>query len=102
MEPRPRDFTTPTFRPFEGKTEPLDHIYHFQQKMALETRDEAVTCKVFSTTLAGPALLWFRLGPSRRLVRLKPAAGINASGPPPSKLTIQHGGCPGQVGRGVQ
>ncbi|PON45402.1 hypothetical protein PanWU01x14_259240, partial [Parasponia andersonii] len=29
MEPRPRDFTTPTFRPFEGKTDPLDHIYHF-------------------------------------------------------------------------
>ncbi|PON45507.1 hypothetical protein PanWU01x14_258700 [Parasponia andersonii] len=60
MKPKPKDFTTLTFRPFEGKIDPLDHIYHFQQKMALETRDEAVTYKVFSTTLAGPPLLWFR------------------------------------------
>ncbi|PON57911.1 hypothetical protein PanWU01x14_170010 [Parasponia andersonii] len=67
MEPRPRDFMTPTFRPFEGKTDPLDHIYHFQQKMALETRDEAVTCKVFSTTLVGPALLWFRQLPEKSI-----------------------------------
>ncbi|PON74707.1 hypothetical protein PanWU01x14_047660 [Parasponia andersonii] len=60
IEPRPRDFTTPTFKPFEGKTDHLDHIYHFQQKMFLETRDEAVACKDFSMTLVGSALLWFR------------------------------------------
>ena len=59
-EPKPKDFTTPTIKVFEGKTDPLNQIYQFQQKMALETRNEAIICKVFSTTLAGPALLWFR------------------------------------------
>ncbi|XP_062113888.1 uncharacterized protein LOC133824886 [Humulus lupulus] len=28
--------------------------------MALEANNEAIQCKVFSTTFSGPALLWFR------------------------------------------
>ena len=48
-EPKPKDFGVPSFKQFDGKTDPVDHIFNFQQKMALETRNEAILCKVFST-----------------------------------------------------
>ena len=55
-EAKPKDFVVPTFKQFDGKSDSVDHIFNFQQKMALERRNEAVLCKVFSTTLIGPAL----------------------------------------------
>ena len=58
-EPKPKDFVVPTFKQFDGKSDPVDHIFNFQQKVALETRNEAILCKVFSTTLTGPAWAWF-------------------------------------------
>ena len=64
-EPKPKDFVVLTFKQFDGKSDPVDHIFNFQQKMALETRNEAVLCKVFSTTLNGPALAWFRRLPDK-------------------------------------
>ena len=59
-EPKPKDFVVPSFKQFDGKSDPVDHIFNFQQKMALETRNEAILYKVFSTTLVGPTLAWFR------------------------------------------
>ena len=55
-EPKPKDFVVPSFKQFVGKSDPVDHIFNFQQKMALETRNEAILCKMFSTTLVGSAL----------------------------------------------
>ena len=59
-EPKPKDFVVPSFNQFDGKSDLVDHIFNFQQKMALETRNEAILCKVFSTTLIGLTLAWFR------------------------------------------
>ncbi|XP_062119221.1 uncharacterized protein LOC133832968 [Humulus lupulus] len=59
-EPKPRDFVIPSLPAFNGKGDPLNHLFQFQQKMALEANNEAIQCKVFSTTFSGPALLWFR------------------------------------------
>ena len=59
-EPKPKDFVVPFFKQFDGKLDPVDHIFNFQQKMALEARNEVILCKVFSTTLVGQALAWFR------------------------------------------
>ena len=59
-ESKLKDFVVPTFKQFDRKFDPVDHIFNFQQKMALETRNEVILCKVFSTTLTGPALAWFR------------------------------------------
>ena len=55
-EPKPKDFVVPSFKQFDGKSDPVDHIFNFQQKMALKTRNEAILYKVFSTTLVGLAL----------------------------------------------
>ncbi|XP_062099702.1 uncharacterized protein LOC133805534 [Humulus lupulus] len=59
-DPKPRDFVIPFLPTFNGKGDPLNHLFQFQQKMALEANNEAIQCKVFSTTFSGPALLWFR------------------------------------------
>ena len=55
-KPKPKDFVVPSFKQFDGKLDPVDHIFNFQQKMVLEMRYEAILCKVFFTTLIGPAL----------------------------------------------
>ena len=38
-EAKPKDFVVATFKQFDGKANPVDHIFHFQQKIALETRN---------------------------------------------------------------
>ncbi|XP_062113014.1 uncharacterized protein LOC133824156 [Humulus lupulus] len=59
-EPKPLDFTILPLPAFNRKGDPLNHLFQFQQKMALEANNEAIQCKVFSITFSGPALLWFR------------------------------------------
>ena len=31
-EPKPKDFVVPIFKQFDDKFDPVDHIFHFQQK----------------------------------------------------------------------
>ncbi|CAB4272521.1 unnamed protein product [Prunus armeniaca] len=57
---KPVKFTQPKFKLFEGTTNPIEHIYHFQQQMVLEGDDEALLCKLFPSSLSGSALIWFR------------------------------------------
>ena len=66
-EPKPKDFVVPSFKQFDGKSDHVDHIFNFKQKMVLETRNKAILCKVFSTTLVGPALAWFRQLPEKSI-----------------------------------
>ena len=55
-----KDFTLPIFKMLEKNSDPIKHIFQFQQKMVLENINEEILCKVFLTTLIGPILLWFR------------------------------------------
>ena len=64
-ELKPKDFVVLTFKSFDGKSYPVNHIFNFQHKMALEMRNEAILCKVFSTMLTGPALTWFKQLPKK-------------------------------------
>ncbi|CAN6713089.1 unnamed protein product [Malus baccata var. baccata] len=57
---KPAKFTQPKFRLFECATDPIEHIYHFQQQMAIEGDDEAFLCKLFPSSLSGSSLTWFR------------------------------------------
>ena len=66
-EPKPKDFVVPSFKQFDGKSDPVNHSFNFQQKMALETKNEASLCKVFTTTLVGSALAWFRQLPEKSI-----------------------------------
>ena len=55
----PRIFVMPPFAMYDGSFDPYDHILHFNQAMILNAGDDRLLCKVFPTSLKGPALAWF-------------------------------------------
>ena len=55
----PRRFNQPTFSPNNGRTDPVEHISHFNQKMAVHSRDKALMCKIFPSSLGPMAMRWF-------------------------------------------
>ena len=55
----PRRFTQPTFTLYNGRTDPIEHVSHFNQKMAIHYKNEALMCKVFPSCLGPVAMRWF-------------------------------------------
>ena len=59
----PRKFSLPNLKPYNGTTDPMDHIASYKQRMftAAIPHDlrEACMCKSFRSSLIGPALQWF-------------------------------------------
>ncbi|XP_065622769.1 uncharacterized protein LOC136064673 [Quercus suber] len=47
----PQRFNQPTFTIYDGKTDPVEHVSHFNQRIAVYSKDEAVICKVFPSSL---------------------------------------------------
>ena len=37
----------------------MEHVSHFNQKMAVHSKDEALMCKIFSSSLGLMAMRWF-------------------------------------------
>ena len=52
----PRWFTQPTFTMHNGRTDPVEHVSHFNQRMAMHSKNEAFMCKVFPSSL-GPVAM---------------------------------------------
>ena len=44
---------------YNGKTDPVEHVSHFNQRMAILSRNEALMCKVFPSSLGPVAMRWF-------------------------------------------
>ena len=44
---------------YDGSSDPYNHLLHFNPAMILNTGDDRLLCKVFPTSLKGPALAWF-------------------------------------------
>ncbi|XP_023880743.1 uncharacterized protein LOC111993117 [Quercus suber] len=57
--PMPNRFTRPPFNSYDGKTDPVEHVSHYIQMMSLHTRNDALMCKVFPSSLGPTALRWF-------------------------------------------
>ena len=55
----PRRFHQPTFAIYNGGTDPVEHMSQFNQRMAVHSRDDALMCKVFSSSLGPMAMRWF-------------------------------------------
>ena len=55
----PRWFNSPTFTIYNGRTEPVEHVSHFNQRMAVHSRNEALICKVFLSSLGVVVMRWF-------------------------------------------
>ena len=39
--------------------DPMEHVSHFNHKMAVHSKDEALMCKVFPFSLGLVAMMWF-------------------------------------------
>ena len=52
----PSRFHQPTFTIYNGQTDPVEHVSHFNQRMAIHSKDEALMCKVFPSNL-GPVAM---------------------------------------------
>ena len=54
----PRRFHQPTFTIYNGRIDPVEHLSHFSQRMAVHSKDEALMCKVFPSNLGLVAMRW--------------------------------------------
>ena len=57
--PFPSKFKMPTLDSYDGMRDPCDHIATFKTTMHLQGVPDKIMCKVFPTTLKGPARVWF-------------------------------------------
>ncbi|KAL4600618.1 hypothetical protein ACB092_11G212300 [Castanea dentata] len=55
----PRRFTQPTFTIYNGRTDPVEHVSHFNQRMVVHSHNETLMCKVFPSSLGPVAMRWF-------------------------------------------
>ena len=55
----PQWFTQPTFIMYNGWTDHVEHVSHFNQRMAVHSKNEALMCKVFPSSLGLMAMRWF-------------------------------------------
>ena len=55
----PQRFQHPTFTLYNGKTDLVKHVSQFNQRMTVHSRDEALMCKVFPSSLGLVAMRWF-------------------------------------------
>ena len=55
----PRRFQQPTFTLYTGNTDLVEYVSQFNQRMAVHSKNEALMCKVFPSSLGPVAMRWF-------------------------------------------
>ncbi|RYR73594.1 hypothetical protein Ahy_A02g008018 [Arachis hypogaea] len=60
----PKGFDKPTDMKYDGTKDPQEHLTAFEARMNLEGASDAVRCRAFPVTLAGPAIKWFNALPN--------------------------------------
>ena len=55
----PRCFTQPTFTMYNGRIDPVEHVSHFNKRMAVHSKNETLMCKVCLSSLGPMAMRWF-------------------------------------------
>ena len=55
----PQQFSQPTFTMHNGRTDPVEYVSHFNQRMAVHSKNEPFMCKVFPSSLGPMAIRWF-------------------------------------------
>ena len=55
----PWRFQQPTFTIYNGNTDPVEHVSQFNQRMAVHSKNEALVCKVFPSSLGPATMRWF-------------------------------------------
>ena len=54
-----RRFHQPTFTMYNGRTDPVEHVSQFKQKMVVHSQDKALLCRVFPSSLGPMPMRWF-------------------------------------------
>ena len=49
----------PTFAMYNGRTDPVEHVSQFKQKIAVHSQDKALMCRVFPSSLGPMPMRWF-------------------------------------------
>ena len=49
------------FTIYNGRTDLVEHVSHFNQSIAVHSKDEVLMCKVFPSSLGPMAMSWFNL-----------------------------------------
>ena len=44
---------------YNGRTDPIEHVNHFNQRMAVHSKDETLMCKMFQSSLELVTMRWF-------------------------------------------
>ena len=52
-------FNQPTFTIYNGKKDSVEHVSYFNQRMAIHSKNKALMCKVFPSSLGPVAMKWF-------------------------------------------
>ena len=55
----PHGFAIPPLAMYDGSSDSYDHMLHFNQAMILSTGNDRLLCKMFPTSLKGPAMACF-------------------------------------------
>jgi hypothetical protein len=55
----PERFPVPRFEVYNGRTDPVTHIGHYQQSMALSRNNDPLMCRLFPSSLGEVAMRWF-------------------------------------------
>ena len=55
----PRRFQQPTFTIYNGNMDPVEHVNQFNQRMTVHSKNEALMCKVFPSSLGPAVMRWF-------------------------------------------
>lgn len=55
----PQHFHQPTFTIYNGQTDHVEHVSYFNQRMVVYSKNEALMCKVFPSSLGPIVMRWF-------------------------------------------
>ena len=55
----PHQLSQPTFTIYNGRSNHVEHVSHFNQKMAVHSSNEALMCKIFPSSLGPVVMRWF-------------------------------------------
>ncbi|MDV3146722.1 MAG: hypothetical protein Q8754_02730, partial [Sweet potato little leaf phytoplasma] len=55
----PQQFKVPTFKPSDGKKDPVQHLHAYKSWMDFHDVSDAIRCRAFFFTLTGSVRHWF-------------------------------------------
>ncbi|XP_075515931.1 uncharacterized protein LOC142550751 [Primulina tabacum] len=70
-EDLPVNFRQPTIKDYDRSTDPEEHLGRFSNSALLHRYSDGVKCRVFLTTLVGPAQRWFDLLPPHSITSFR-------------------------------